>query len=50
MVKISMDVFVRKFQPEKYELWKSGQDVAPHPEDDAGYQERKQKMVADFEQ
>ncbi|XP_072275411.1 lysine-specific demethylase 4A-like [Pyxicephalus adspersus] len=27
MVKISMDVFVRKFQPERYKLWKSGKDV-----------------------
>jgi len=49
MVKISMDVFVRKFQPEKYELWKSGKDVAPHPEDDAGCSERRPRMVADFE-
>uniref|UniRef100_A0A671L0I0 [histone H3]-trimethyl-L-lysine(9) demethylase n=1 Tax=Sinocyclocheilus anshuiensis TaxID=1608454 RepID=A0A671L0I0_9TELE len=29
MVKISMDVFVRKFQPERYELWLSGKDNAP---------------------
>ncbi|XP_053324963.1 lysine-specific demethylase 4A [Spea bombifrons] len=29
MVKISMDVFVRKFQPERYKLWKSGKDVGP---------------------
>ncbi|KAM8929974.1 lysine-specific demethylase 4A [Pelodytes ibericus] len=28
MVKISMDVFVKKFQPERYKLWKSGKDVA----------------------
>ncbi|ELT97210.1 hypothetical protein CAPTEDRAFT_153956 [Capitella teleta] len=34
MVRISMDCFVKKFQPEKYELWKVGKDVAPHPEDD----------------
>ncbi|XP_038616150.1 lysine-specific demethylase 4A [Tachyglossus aculeatus] len=27
MVKISMDVFVRKFQPERYKLWKAGKDV-----------------------
>lgn len=26
MVKISMDVFVRKFQPERYKLWKAGKD------------------------
>ncbi|XP_066508373.1 lysine-specific demethylase 4A-like isoform X1 [Hoplias malabaricus] len=29
MVKISMDVFVRKYQPERYELWLAGKDNAP---------------------
>lgn len=29
MVKISMDVFVKKFQPERYESWLAGQDVVP---------------------
>lgn len=33
-VKISMDCFVRRFQPDRYDLWKVGKDVAPHPEDD----------------
>uniref|UniRef100_A0A8C5I193 [histone H3]-trimethyl-L-lysine(9) demethylase n=1 Tax=Gouania willdenowi TaxID=441366 RepID=A0A8C5I193_GOUWI len=28
-VKISMDVFVRKFQPERYKMWKAGKDNAP---------------------
>lgn len=28
MVKISMDVFVRKFQPDRYKLWKAGKDNA----------------------
>ncbi|KAJ7426881.1 Lysine-specific demethylase 4B [Willisornis vidua] len=28
MVKISMDVFVRVLQPERYELWKQGKDTA----------------------
>ncbi|XP_037287700.1 lysine-specific demethylase 4C isoform X4 [Rhipicephalus microplus] len=32
-VKISMDVFVKKFQPDRYELWLAGQDVGCHPED-----------------
>ncbi|CAN8004346.1 unnamed protein product [Ixodes hexagonus] len=32
-VKISMDVFVKKLQPEKYELWLAGKDVGSHPED-----------------
>ncbi|KFQ27647.1 Lysine-specific demethylase 4A, partial [Mesitornis unicolor] len=27
MVKISMDVFVRKYQPDRYKLWKAGKDV-----------------------
>ncbi|XP_034038547.1 lysine-specific demethylase 4A-like [Thalassophryne amazonica] len=29
MVKISMDVFVKKFQPDRYELWLAGRDVVP---------------------
>lgn len=33
-VKISMDTFVQRFQPDKYPLWKEGKDIAPHPEDD----------------
>lgn len=32
-VKISMDIFVKKFQPERYEMWLAGQDVGCHPED-----------------
>ncbi|XP_021563535.1 lysine-specific demethylase 4C [Carlito syrichta] len=27
MVKISMDIFVRKFQPDRYHLWKQGKDI-----------------------
>ncbi|XP_006274348.4 lysine-specific demethylase 4A [Alligator mississippiensis] len=27
MVKISMDVFVRKYQPDRYKLWKAGKDM-----------------------
>lgn len=29
MVKISMDVFVKKYQPERYESWLAGKDVVP---------------------
>ncbi|XP_071382980.1 LOW QUALITY PROTEIN: lysine-specific demethylase 4A-like [Centroberyx affinis] len=29
MVKISMDVFVKKFQPDRYEQWMAGRDTAP---------------------
>ncbi|KAG5323221.1 KDM4B demethylase, partial [Acromyrmex heyeri] len=32
MVKISMDTFVKRFQPD-YELWLRGEDVGSHPED-----------------
>lgn len=28
MVKISMDVFVLKYQPDRYKLWKAGKDSA----------------------
>ncbi|KAM4810243.1 lysine-specific demethylase 4C isoform 1-T1 [Rhinophrynus dorsalis] len=27
MVKISMDIFVRKFQPDRYHIWKTGKDI-----------------------
>lgn len=33
MVKISMDTFVKRFQPEKYDSWMNGTDFGPHPED-----------------
>jgi len=33
-VNISMDCFVKRFQPERYDLWLSGQDVGHHPCDD----------------
>ncbi|XP_035786646.1 probable lysine-specific demethylase 4B [Anopheles albimanus] len=33
MVKISMDTFVKRFQPERYEAWMDGTDFGPHPED-----------------
>ncbi|EGI67876.1 Putative lysine-specific demethylase 4B [Acromyrmex echinatior] len=34
MVKISMDTFVKRFQPDRqYELWLRGEDVGSHPED-----------------
>uniref|UniRef100_A0A3P8VW91 [histone H3]-trimethyl-L-lysine(9) demethylase n=1 Tax=Cynoglossus semilaevis TaxID=244447 RepID=A0A3P8VW91_CYNSE len=29
MVKISMDVFVKKYQPDRYEQWLAGRDVVP---------------------
>ncbi|XP_066148944.1 uncharacterized protein [Euwallacea fornicatus] len=33
MVKISMDTFVKRFQPDRYEKWLKGEDVGPHPEE-----------------
>lgn len=33
MVKISMETFVRRFQPERYENWLKGVDYGCHPED-----------------
>ncbi|XP_068626135.1 lysine-specific demethylase 4C-like [Battus philenor] len=32
MVKISMDTFVKRFQPDRYELWLKGEDIGCHPE------------------
>jgi len=32
-VKINMDTFVKRIQPEKYELWLQGKDIGCHPED-----------------
>ncbi|KPJ02292.1 putative lysine-specific demethylase 4B [Papilio xuthus] len=32
MDKISMDTFVKRFQPDRYELWLKGEDVGCHPE------------------
>lgn len=33
MVKINMDLFVQRFQPDRYELWREGKDYGCHPED-----------------
>jgi hypothetical protein len=33
MVKIKMDIFVKKYQPEIYDLWIMGLENKPHPED-----------------
>jgi len=32
-VQINMDVFVKRLQPERYEAWRTGNDVGYHPED-----------------
>lgn len=36
-VKINMDVFVKRIQPEKYDLWRQGNDIGCHPEDPTRY-------------
>lgn len=33
VVRINMDTFVKRFQPDKYDLWKQGKDYGCHPED-----------------
>ena len=33
-VNISMDCFVKRFQPDRYEAWLAGDDLGHHPEDD----------------
>lgn len=32
MVRISMETFVKRLQPNRYDLWLRGEDVGPHPE------------------
>lgn len=38
-VRISMDAFVKRFQPAIFEAWKEGKDKTPHPEYNANYHE-----------
>lgn len=38
-VRISMDAFVKRFQPSIFEAWKGGNDKTPHPEYNANYHE-----------
>lgn len=33
-VRIKMDTFVKRYQPDRYEAWMAGTDVGTHPEDD----------------
>lgn len=35
-VKIDMGIFVKRFQPELFDKWVAGKDIAPHPEDPEG--------------
>jgi jumonji domain-containing protein 2 len=32
-VKINMDTYVKRFQPDRYDDWIAGRDIRPHPED-----------------
>ena len=47
MVRISMDSFVKNYQPDRYAAWKLGEDRGPHPEDDQSklYKNRKSKAI-----
>lgn len=36
-VRILMDTFVKRFQPERFEAWTNNTDIGPHPEDPPGY-------------
>jgi len=36
MVQISMDCFVKRLQPERYDLWLRGEDYGKHPEEPSG--------------
>jgi hypothetical protein len=45
MVRIDMETFVRRFQPDKYDKWLEGADYGPHPEDLNG---RKENCGRDF--
>lgn len=52
-VRIDMDVFVKKFQPEIYDLWKEGKDTSPHPEYNLNPHERVQpetKKIKSFKE
>jgi len=35
MVRIDMECFVKRFQPELLDMWKEGLDMAPHPNDES---------------
>ncbi|CAL4082362.1 unnamed protein product, partial [Meganyctiphanes norvegica] len=47
MVKISMDTFVKRFQPDRYEAWLMGKDVGPHPEDPGRHSAATQPTIND---
>ena len=48
MVKISMDTFVKRFQPDRYELWLAGKDIGPHPEDPTRTSAANQPSMSDI--
>ena len=45
-----MDTFVKRFQPDKYEDWKNGRDIAPHPEDPEDVREQVMLRARDPEE
>ena len=46
MVRINMDCFVKKLQPDMYEKWKAGLDLAPHPHDKSGEQRGRARSLS----
>ena len=43
-VRINMDPFVKRFQPDRYEEWIAGRDIQPHPEEPPE-SERRQEIL-----
>ena len=42
-----MDTFVKRFQPDRYDLWLSGKDIGAHPEDPSRNSAATQPSVSD---
>lgn len=49
MVKISMDPFVYKYQPELYEDWCRGVNLTPHPEDQLLTKKKRSSIITTIE-
>ncbi|KAF2356401.1 JmjN domain [Trinorchestia longiramus] len=48
MVKISMDTFVKRFQPDRYDLWIAGKDVGQCPQDPSRSTAAVQPSISDI--
>ena len=47
MVRINMDCFVKRLQPDKFLQWKTGHEMAVHPEDDTGKRYSSSKTISE---